>query len=843
MVPFQSRPTPWQRDRGLGSVLNAWRETPQVWRNIALQHTVAAREPASVPFDDRLAVNVREALRARGITQLYSHQAQAAALARAGRDVVIATPTASGKSLCYNVPILDALSQDPETRALYLFPTKALARDQEEGLRALLRDAKLTHGAITYDGDTPADARRAARQQGSVLLTNPDMLHSGILPHHPAWARFFANLKFVVIDELHTYRGVFGSHLANVLRRLLRIAHFHGSHPVVLFASATIGNPSEHAQRMLGRPVDVVHESGAPAGPRHVWVYNPPVVNAELGVRASYIKSTVRLALDLLRAQVPTMIFGHSRNNVEMMLKYLRDRIADDDALKYLSKDAVQAYRGGYLPQTRRNIEAGLRTGEIRCVVATNALELGIDIGALDAVICAGYPGSMAGLWQRFGRAGRRGEDSLALLVTSSAPLDQFFAAQPETLLSSAIEQARIDPDNVEILIQHMKCAAFELPFSGGERFGDVPAETSADVLDFLAQHHVLHPVQGSSGGTVYHWATDSYPANHVSLRSVGWDNVVIVDVARQQTMGEMDFRSAHTMLHEQAIYQHEGEQYQVERLDLDNHKAFVRHVVPDYYTDAMSHVKVTVISKSAQQSVGVVASAHDCEASSSSPSPASELSSSTPTLFGWGEVSVIEKVVGYKKIKYHTHENVGYGEVELPEMQMHTTAMWLTLGQELMASMPYRRPIVLDGIVGIVQALHTVACVGLMIDQRDMGRCVGEQNDVEQAPHKDRGAGAVLADGIAPTLFLYDQTPGGVGLAERLFEERMELLRRARTMIARCPCAQGCPACVGPSIGMTTPQANGPIDTMRKVVALHVLDALDGVGNASAECCHVAER
>jgi len=536
--PFEKpRKTPWGGEVGVDAVLRAWRNDPRVWRNLALDHELPATEASLVDVPRDLPLGVRQALGARGITRLFSHQARSLALARAGHDLVVATPTASGKSLCFNLPILEQLAADPSARALYLFPTKALSRDQEHALRAIMTEAGIDRGAITYDGDTPGDARRAGREHSSVVLTNPDMLHAGILPHHTNWARLFANLRYVVVDELHTYRGVMGSHLANVLRRLRRIAAFHGSDPTFICASATIGNPEEHASALLGGEVELVDDSGAPTGPRQLLVYNPPVVNEPLGIRASYTKTAVRLAADLVRACVPTLVFGQSRNTVEVMLKYLRDRLRKDK----VDPDTIQGYRGGYLPGARRTIEEGLRNGDVRCVVATNALELGIDIGMLDAVVCAGYPGTIANLYQRFGRAGRRGDRSLAVLVTSSAPLDQFFALSPKTLVGAPIEHARIDPDNVEILVQHLKCAAFELPFSEGDSFGDVPAEPVGDALGFLADNQVLHAVPDQSGRSVYHWSSESYPANSVSLRSAGWDNVVIIDVGPDKTMGELE--------------------------------------------------------------------------------------------------------------------------------------------------------------------------------------------------------------------------------------------------------------------------------------------------------------
>ncbi|MEM6732764.1 MAG: helicase-related protein, partial [Myxococcota bacterium] len=558
-----------------------------------------------------------------------------------------------------------------------------------------------------------------------------------------------------------------------------------------VFASATIGNPREHVSRLLGRDVALVSESGAPSGGRRLVVYNPPVVNAELGIRQSVLKTTVRFAHELVRAGVSTLVFGQSRNGVEVMLKYLRDRLAADQ----IDPDCVHAYRGGYLPTQRRRIEQQLRAGEIRCVVATNALELGIDIGSLDAVVCAGYPGSIAGLWQRFGRAGRRGGESLALLVPSSAPLDQFFAQHPEALVAAPAEHARIDADNVEILVQHLKCASFELPFESGEPFGDLPAEAAEEGLQFLADHRVLHVAPGPDGRSVYHWATDAYPANHVSLRSVSWDNFVIIDLNGDRTIAEMDWRSVHTMLHEQAIYQHAGRQYQVERLDYDNHKAYVRSVKPDYYTDAMTHTRIAVTSEDDADELPV--------------NGQDEVQEIEPVQIGLGEISVVDKVVGYKKIKFHTHENVGYGDVRLPEMQKHTSAIWYTVSRELVQSLGVPRPAVMDALRGISNAMHLVACVGLMTDPRDLGRHVGDRDGND-------GAGGEYD----PTLFLYDQMPGGVGLAPRLFEERVELWRRAKAVILECPCENGCPACVGPVVGVEHGSEVSP-----KALAVEILE------------------
>ncbi len=783
---------PWSSPRGLEEVVARWQASRSAEPCLVAEKCLAASPARRVPLPENLAPGLARALRERGVFDLYTHQARAFEAASKGKHVVLATPTASGKSLSFHLPVLQAMATS-DARAIYLYPTKALARDQEAGLQDLMKKSGLGASAVVYDGDTPADARRAARERAGIVVTNPDMLHTGILPHHTSWARTLQRLAFVVVDELHTYRGVFGSHVANVIVRLLRVARFHGANPVLIGATATIGNPREHAARLFGLDEDAItllDESGAPRGARRFFLWNPPVVNAELGIRASYVKQAVRLAGDLVRAHVPTLVFGQSRNAVEVMLRYLRDRVAPD-----VDPARIMAYRGGYLPKKRREIERQLRCGELLGVVATNALELGIDIGELDAVVCAGYPGSVASMWQRFGRGGRRGEESLCVLVTSSAPVDQYLAGDPAFLLGAPVEEARIDPCNVEILVQHLKCAAFELPFRKDEAFGSlVPAETG-QALSFLARHHVLH----ESAGT-FHWTSDTFPANHVSLRSIGWDNVVIVDVgdgtspdrpepARStgaRSLAELDFRAAHTMLHEQAIYQHDGECFQVERFDHANHKAFVRKVVPEYYTEAMTYVEVAVLEESATTPPAV------------------------PWSLGWGEVSVVEKVTGYKKIKFYTHENAGYGEVRLPEMQMHTTAFWLTLAEETVARSLAGRAAVVDALRGIGRALEAVATLALMCDPRDLGTAMAE-------PRADDSRGP--AHGYDPTFFLYEHCPGGTGLAERIFEQRDALLTRARRLIEACPCDLGCPACVGP----VQDGAKDPLRS-RKGVALELL-------------------
>ena len=786
---------PWHRPTGIDTVVQQWLEDGAVRRCLAAERLIGSAEAVTTPVPETLHAGLRGALAARGIHTLYSHQVQAVAAARAGRHVVVATPTASGKSLCFHLPVLEALASDASASALYVYPTKALSRDQEHGLRALASEAAIAVPATVYDGDTPGDARRAARERCRIVLTNPDMLHAGILPHHARWAATFEGLRYVVLDELHTYRGVFGSHMAHVVARLRRIARFHGSDPTFLCATATIGNPREHAGRLLGVPpeaIELCDRSGAPRASRQLFVYNPPVVNAELGIRGSALKHAVALAATLVRARVSTIVFGPSRNSIETMLKYLREACKGE-----VEPESIVGYRGGYLPDARRRVERDLREGRVRCVVATNALELGIDIGDLDAVVLMGYPGSVAETWQRFGRAGRRGDKSVALLVCGSSALDQFLAREPGWLLASA-EEARIDPGNVEILIQHLKCATFEAPFEvapvGAEAYASLDSNSTKDALGYLASHGLVH----ESAGRIY-WSGDAFPASSISLRNIGWDNFVIVDVATNESIAELDWRAAHTMLHEQAIYQHDAEQYQVERLDYENHKAFVKKVDPDYFTTALTYRDVEVIDETATAALG-------------------------PLESGLGEVKVVERVTGYKKIKFFTHENAGYGDVHLPEMQMHTTAFWLTVPEPLLESLGVPRARAIDGLRGIGAALELVAALALMCDPRDLGRTLGDGRDPAGAgaaplpPGRTPSAGRIGR--FDPTVFLFDAHPGGVGLAASIFERRAELLARAARLVVGCGCSTGCPACVGP--------AEEP--GSRKAVALSLLEALEVV-------------
>jgi len=740
----------------------------------AVKH-IPAREAQFRPIPGWVRPQLLAAYRAKGIEQLFSHQAVAVGLARGGKDFVVVTPTASGKTLCYNLPILNAILENTNTRALYLFPTKALAQDQLAELHDLGQRLDDGFGVFTYDGDTPGDARKAVRERGHIILTNPDMLHTGILPHHTKWMRLFENLRYIVLDELHTYRGVFGSHLTNVLRRLDRIGRFYGSRPQFICCSATIANPGELAAQLIERKVEVVEENGAPTAEKLFVFYNPPMVNRNLGIRRSYLNETTRVAKELLARKLQTIVFANSRLHTEILLTYLQQANPPEPG----RPEPVRGYRGGYLPGERREIERGLREGRVRGVVATNALELGIDIGSLDACVMGGYAGSIASTWQRAGRAGRRSGTSCAVLVASSAPLDQFIVQHPEYFFGRSPEHAYVQPDNLEILVNHVKCAAFELPVAPDERFGQVDLP---GLCERLAEAGFLHRSAGN-----WHWVQEAYPADTVSLRSVTSDNFVIIDTrggedGSPEVIGEVDFSSALTTVHPKAIYLHQGQQYQVERLDFDARKAYVKLVNVDYYTDAIRYTQVRVLEIAEHQGIaGPAERAH-------------------------GDVLVRSQVVGFKKIKFFTNENVGAGKLELPENEMHTTAFWITLERRLLEALPFALSDRQSGIFGMLYGLESMATLLLMCDRRDLGTAIGERPaspGIETEWHDFKtaiGDPAQMKEFFEPNLYLYDAYPGGIGFSEPLYHAHDQLLRRTRELIEECPCERGCPSCVGPA-------------------------------------------
>jgi DEAD/DEAH box helicase domain-containing protein len=720
------------------------KQSPELMGQVTYWHTIAPK-PARYSADpEGIHPRIREALTNKGIPRFYTHQSDSFQAVQRGHHVVTVTPTASGKTWCYNLPVLQALMTDDSTRALYLFPTKALAQDQVAELQEIVDLMGADIKTHTYDGDTPPTVRQAIRNAGHIVVTNPDMLHSAILPHHTKWVKLFENLKFVVIDEVHSYRGVFGSHVANVIRRLKRICRFYGSHPQFICASATIDNPKEHTERLLGERVALVDNNGAPAGEKHFVFYNPPVVNHQLGIRKSSVLETQKIAGMLLRQGIQTIVFARSRVRVEILLTYLQEIVKRE-----LGTKSIRGYRGGYLPKLRREIERGLRNGEIRGVVSTNALELGIDIGQLQACVLNGYPGSIASTWQQSGRAGRRQESSITFLVASSNPLDQYIIQNPRYFFEKSPERALIHPDNLMIFIDHIKCAAYELPFEEGESFG---GESLVEVLEFLAEEQVLHRVKDR-----WYWMEQSFPAHNISLRSAAQENFIIIDTtAGNRVLGEVDRFSAPTLIHEEAIYIHEGVQFQVEKLDYEEKKAYVREVNVDYFTDASMAIQLKVLHVDRQTETG-------------------RLNRS------YGEVTVNAKPNIFKKIRLKTHENIGSGPIHLPEEELHTASYWFSLTEEAASGMNTHD--MQFALLGLANVLVHIAPLYLMCDPLDI-RVVPQVKAVHTQ---------------LPTVFFYDRYPGGVGLSERLYEMHGELLRQAKDLISSCNCMSGCPACVGP--------------------------------------------
>ena len=770
-----------QRDPS-GEILTAVRHYP-------------ARAAQWADFPSWIHPDLREAYTSKGVRQLYTHQAAAAESVHAGKNTVVVTPTASGKTLCYNLPVLDAILHDSDTRALYLFPTKALAQDQLAELYDLNQRLAHRFGVFTYDGDTPSDARKSIRDKGHIVLTNPDMLHTGILPHHTRWTRLFENLRYIVIDELHTYRGVFGSHLCNVLRRLRRIAKFYGRTPQFICCSATIANPAELASHLIEDSVDLQSENGAPAAEKTFVFYNPPVVNRALGIRRSYINEASRVSQEFLKRDLQTMVFANSRLHTELILTYLQQANPQFPG----KAETIRGYRGGYLPAERREIERGLRDGHIRGVVSTSAMELGIDVGSLDAVVMAGYPGSIAATWQRAGRAGRRSGSACAVLVASSAPLDQFIVRHPDYFFGNTPEHAFIQPDNLEILINHLKCAAFELPIAPDEKFGEVDTQ---DLCARLSDAGYLH-----RAAEHFHWTNEAYPADTISLRSVTSDNFIIIDITgAPMVIGEVDFVSALTTVHEKAIYLHGAQQYHVEHLDFKERKAYVKQVDVDYYTDAIRYTEVRVLEIAGT-------------------TPASESSGYS---YAHGDVLVRSQVVGFKKIKFFTNENIGAGKLELSENEMHTTSYWMTLKRPLLESLPFSISERQSGMFGLLHAMESIATLLLMCDGRDLGTAFGEN---PLSPDSDAQLAATdlrlrsndpwmtgQKEFFEPNLYLYDAYPGGIGFSEPLFRAHELLIRKTQELIQACPCDAGCPSCVGPA-GDLAPRA--------KEAALAILERL----------------
>jgi DEAD/DEAH box helicase domain-containing protein len=851
----------------LRTLLEFWKRDDQTAPNISAWQTTPPRAAQLHPYPTDLLVPLREALSTRGISSLYSHQLSAWTHARKGKNIILATGTASGKTLAYNLPVLAALLENPEARALYLFPTKALAQDQLSVISdqlSVLKSLSTGHWALTtgiYDGDTPQSHRPSIRKNARIVLSNPDMLHTGILPHHANWADFFSNLKFVVIDEAHTYRGVFGSHVANVIRRLKRVANFYGAKPQFILASATIGNPKELAEALIEEQAELIDNDGSSRGERHFIIYNPPVTDPALGLRKSSLLESVRLASDLFNHDIQSIVFARTRRTVEIILTYLQENQPQIVNRQSKIANQVRGYRSGYLPHQRREIEQGLRDGSVKTVVATTALELGIDIGGLGAAIIVGYPGTIASARQQSGRAGRGDAPAASILVASPSPLDQFLAHHPDYFFGSSPEQALVNPNHLLILLEHLRCAMFELPFKKGEGFGGISDELLEEYLHFMVAGQDAH-----FSNEQYYWMKDQYPAANISLRSASPQSVVLQSVTedgRPLTVGTVDGESAAWMVHPGAIYMHEGQQYFVQEYDIENHVAQLIPVGLDYYTEAQQNSEIAV----------------------SSQIESSVLSDSRSVKVGekaYGEIQVTTQVVGFRKLRWFTLENLGEEPLDMPPSELQTTGYWISLSEETLSRLrdagnwsndPNNygpdwgrirdRVRARDGyrcqVCGTPEPDPSTLRHGEQEANRQGGALLrARQHDVHhKTPFRSFASAAEanrldnlitlcnschrkveqnvrIRSGLAglgfalgnlaplslmcdprdlgthtdpawkpannlPSVVLYDLVPAGIGFSQRLFEIHNELIQRALELVSECGCEDGCPSCVGP--------------------------------------------
>jgi DEAD/DEAH box helicase domain-containing protein len=732
-----------KKDRAFMSSVSHWEVLP-------------AKDGDYLDFPEEIDQRLLNALSGRGITRLYSHQHETYLRARQGKNVVLVTPTASGKTLAYNLPVLQTLLEAPEARAMYLFPTKALSQDQQAELNEILLGGSLPVHIYTYDGDTPRSVRISVREEGRVVITNPDMLHTGVLPNHPKWLKFFKALRFVVIDEIHTYRGVLGSHLTNLIRRLKRIAAFYGSSPLFICCSATIGNPLELARNIIEEEAVLIDNNGSPAGERHFILYNPPLVDPVQGIRRGVVPEAQRISSRLLKSGIKTIVFARSRVRTELIATYIRNSLSniynDNHRIR------VASYRGGYLPKERRRIEQGLRNNTIQGVVSTNALELGIDIGGLDASILAGFPGSIASAWQQAGRAGRRSTLSLSILVASASAIDQYLIRHPEYFFGRSPESGWVDGNNIFILADQLKCAVFELPFSLGEEF----TEGAEELLKYLEENGVVRFTHNK-----WFWADRSYPAEGVSLRSAAPGNIVIVDTTKgkNEVIGEMDKPSAKMMIFDEAVYLHLGNQYIVRKLELEKQRCYVEETAVNYYTDSIVKTDIKLLHEDQRESRG----GFDLVL---------------------GDILVRTQTAKYKKLKFHTNENVGYGNINLPAEEMHTRTAILLMAENSPAgksldSLPEEEQVIV--LQKLATLVRNVAPVFLLCDLRDIR--IAER-------FKDPAYGCC-------SIYVYDSYPGGTGLSEGLVRNIADILNGCRELVEGCSCEAGCPSCIGPTQGV----------------------------------------
>ncbi|MHC4592014.1 MAG: DEAD/DEAH box helicase [Planctomycetota bacterium] len=752
---------------------------------------LAERQPVHRDVPGGMNPAVQVALKEQGIERLYSHQADAIAQVRQGANVVIVTGTASGKTLCYNIPVVESLIEDSLATMLFIYPTKALAQDQLRGLGQFLRpDNGVQFLSGTYDGDTPQNLRRKLRDGANIILSNPDMLHQGILPQHARWNRFFTHLKYVVVDEVHAYRGVFGSHLANVLRRMERVCRHYGSSPQFICCSATIANPKEHAERVTGREMELITNDGSPRGPKRFVLWNPPPLDTAArgrpgdwrvgGDRRSSLWEAVHLMTALVKEGVQTIAFVRTRLAAELIFRNCRD------LLRPVSRrlaESVHAYRGGYLAEERRAIERRLVNREILGVSSTNALELGIDIGSLDACLLVGYPGTVASLWQQAGRAGRGEEESVVVLIGQNSPMDQYLMTHNDYIFAQSPEQAVVDPDNPHIAVGHIRCATYELPL--GDEEARLFGPYAQVILELLEEEESVRHIEDH-----WYWARSEYPAAEVNLRNIAGPVYTIQDEAEgERVIGTMDEISALSQLHDHAIYLHGAETYFVNDLDLEQKIAHVERRDVDYYSQSVqvSEIRIDEAEREGEWEGGLI---------------------------GFGDVTVTTSIPMFKKIRFHSRDSLGFEQLELPPQELETVAMWFSPLEAVAKQMADQKMVVSQGLIGIANVLVEVAPFFVMCDTQDIGTVVNSSCLKREA------------------LFLHDRYPGGMGYARRCLDSIGEIMRTIHTVIRECSCEDGCPSCVGsavPAFAMTDLDSAVRGRIPDKTAALFLLDAILG--------------
>ena len=726
----------------LAQIINFLSQDEKFNQNIVFEHTINSKEALYVDFPDSLNNDIRTVLENTGIKKLYSHQKEAFEYYQKKKNFVITTPTASGKTLSYLLPVIQDKINDKYGKHLFIFPTKALSRDQLSYYQKWKQILNKDWNMNVFDGDTSPEERRKSKKASDFILTNPDMLHSGILPHHITWKDFFNNLKTIVIDEMHIYMGIFGSHTANVFRRLNRILMHYKANPVFIFSSATIKNPLELASNLTEKEFSLIKNSGAASGEKKIIFYNPPVIDAE-GTRKSAYKAACEIGELFIKNNIPIIFFTRSRIRAELLANLLRENLPEK------LKKKVKSYRGGYLPLERRQIENDLREKKIMAVVSTNALELGIDIGMLEAVVSVGYPGSFSSLIQQFGRAGRKTDPSVAMMIGKANALDQYLMKNGNFIIEHEGEDAVINSNNLIVYMEHIKCAAYEMRFAESDIFGGVSVK---EYLDYLSDNDILLKKEG-----YYFWMKDNYPSSNVSLRKAAQDNFLVVDISKktnEQVIGEVDYFSAPSLIHEEAVYLQQGKYYYVNSLDWEKRRAEVSEINSDYYTDAHIKTNIKILSKD-------------------------EIKKENKITCVWGEITVISKAHLYKKIKISTNENLGWGKIHTPEIEMHTQAAWLEF-QDI--NIEIEKEIRGSVLTRAAYLIKQMAPLVALCDVRDIS-----------------SLGFYLNDQFMPySILFFDHYPGGVGLSYKMITNIEALLDLSIESALNCVCEAGCPSCIG---------------------------------------------